>query len=343
MPNTRELFGIYDVAVVGAGFTGVITSIAAARAGARTIVLEGSGVLGGLVTGGRLTKPTGLVNGGIFRELIDRAVRHGGADAETRHTYLFPRGDALWRGTCAFDDASGVRREIAHAQERIRDPSALPTGPPPKPVKPLLVWLKCRARALLSDVHRSCDIVVQTLDRLHALVDVDRETGVEAGEGRHPPRHPAQRRAPQRRLRPGGCAGTRPCAHSARRANRASNLDVRPSLADRASALRSSPLRNAKRVRRNRRAALRARRCRGRTSHACLRRRPSVARFSRAYLRRSDRAPVERSRPSCSRSRPGKGECMFRRRHNPTPGRTSRLPRPRGATPLVTAMSRSSS
>ncbi|HTJ25216.1 MAG TPA: FAD-dependent oxidoreductase [Candidatus Limnocylindria bacterium] len=82
-----ELFGSYDVVVAGAGITGVVAAVAAARSGARTLLVEGSGVVGGLVTGGRLTKPTGVVNGGIFRELIDRAAGYGGADAATRKTY----------------------------------------------------------------------------------------------------------------------------------------------------------------------------------------------------------------------------------------------------------------
>ena len=45
-----------DVLVIGGGSTGVIAALAAARLGARTLVLERYGFLGGLVTGG----PTGL-------------------------------------------------------------------------------------------------------------------------------------------------------------------------------------------------------------------------------------------------------------------------------------------
>jgi flavin-dependent dehydrogenase len=52
-----EFVGQYDTVVVGAGITGTIASIASARAGDRTLLVEGSGVLGGIITGGRLTKP----------------------------------------------------------------------------------------------------------------------------------------------------------------------------------------------------------------------------------------------------------------------------------------------
>jgi hypothetical protein len=82
-----KLFGSYDVVVVGAGAAGTVASIRAAREGAKTLLLEGSGVLGGLVTGGRLTKPTGLINAGIFQELIDRCAALKGADATVRESY----------------------------------------------------------------------------------------------------------------------------------------------------------------------------------------------------------------------------------------------------------------
>jgi NADPH-dependent 2,4-dienoyl-CoA reductase/sulfur reductase-like enzyme len=82
-----KLFGSYDVVVVGAGAAGTVASIRAAREGARTLLLEGSGVLGGLVTGGRLTKPTGLINAGIFQELLDRCAALKGADPAVRESY----------------------------------------------------------------------------------------------------------------------------------------------------------------------------------------------------------------------------------------------------------------
>ena len=82
-----ELYGSYDVVIVGAGISGVCASIKAQREGAKTLLVEGSGVLGGLITGGRQTKSTGLINGGIFQELLDRCVAYKGADPEIRSSY----------------------------------------------------------------------------------------------------------------------------------------------------------------------------------------------------------------------------------------------------------------
>lgn len=82
-----ELFGEYDVAVAGAGMTGVVAATTTARTGARTLLVEGSGLIGGLITGGRLTKPTGLVQPGVYRELIDRAAGYGGADPGPQRSY----------------------------------------------------------------------------------------------------------------------------------------------------------------------------------------------------------------------------------------------------------------
>ena len=52
-----ELFGDYDVVVVGAGASGMVAAIRAAREGAKTLLLEATGFLGGLVTGGRRCGP----------------------------------------------------------------------------------------------------------------------------------------------------------------------------------------------------------------------------------------------------------------------------------------------
>jgi len=73
-------YGTYDVIVAGAGMSGVVAAAAAARHGARTLLVEGTGLIGGLITGGRLTKPTGIIQPGIYRELVKRAAGYGGAD-----------------------------------------------------------------------------------------------------------------------------------------------------------------------------------------------------------------------------------------------------------------------
>jgi hypothetical protein len=82
-----NLFGSYDVVVTGAGSSGIVAAIRAAREGAKTLLLEGTGFLGGLITGGRLTKPTGLINSAIFHEMLDRCVGYRGADGRVRESY----------------------------------------------------------------------------------------------------------------------------------------------------------------------------------------------------------------------------------------------------------------
>lgn len=82
-----EYLGDYDTIVVGAGVTGIVASVAAARHGARVLLVESSGLLGGLITGGRLTKPTGIVQPGVYRDLIKRAADYGGADPNVQSSY----------------------------------------------------------------------------------------------------------------------------------------------------------------------------------------------------------------------------------------------------------------
>lgn len=75
----------YDVAVIGGGTAGAAAAIAAARAGARTIVIEKNGMLGGTMTSACVNFP-GLffawgerVIGGIPWELIERLCALDGA------------------------------------------------------------------------------------------------------------------------------------------------------------------------------------------------------------------------------------------------------------------------
>jgi flavin-dependent dehydrogenase len=82
-----NLFGTYDVVVTGAGSSGIVAAIRAAREGANVLLLEGTGFLGGLITGGRLTKPTGLINSAIFHEMLERCVGYKGADGRVRESY----------------------------------------------------------------------------------------------------------------------------------------------------------------------------------------------------------------------------------------------------------------
>lgn len=104
-----DLFGSYDVVVVGAGAAGIVTAIRSARAGARTLLAESTGVLGGLVTGGRLTKPTGLINGGTFNEMLERCAAYKGADNKVRESY--------WGAYTGAFDAETMQRVIIEMVE----------------------------------------------------------------------------------------------------------------------------------------------------------------------------------------------------------------------------------
>ena len=63
--GARELpvYGEYDVVVVGGGMAGVGAALAAAQAGAKTIVVENTSALGGLVTMGVVNIPMDFVSG----------------------------------------------------------------------------------------------------------------------------------------------------------------------------------------------------------------------------------------------------------------------------------------
>ena len=84
-----------DVAVVGGGPAGIISALAAKRAGAETLLIERHGHLGGLLTGGYVTKPQAPVVGGIPEEFFKRVANLGGARGNLKyrlhdgtHTYF---------------------------------------------------------------------------------------------------------------------------------------------------------------------------------------------------------------------------------------------------------------
>lgn len=68
-----------DVVVVGGGTTGPIAAIAAARRGRKVVLIERFGSLGGILTLGLNTKPSGALVGGIPLEIWNLARSVGGA------------------------------------------------------------------------------------------------------------------------------------------------------------------------------------------------------------------------------------------------------------------------
>lgn len=68
-----------DIVVVGGGTTGPVAAIAAARRGKKVVLIERFGSLGGILTLGLNTKPSGALIGGIPLEIWNLARSAGGA------------------------------------------------------------------------------------------------------------------------------------------------------------------------------------------------------------------------------------------------------------------------
>lgn len=67
----------YDVVVCGGGPSGTSAALAAARAGATTLLIEGMGQLGGMGVSGMVSEWLGGDNGGIFHEFATEAIKQG--------------------------------------------------------------------------------------------------------------------------------------------------------------------------------------------------------------------------------------------------------------------------
>ena len=84
-----------EVLVVGGGPGGMVAALAAARSGARTLLVERQGYLGGMATAGLMTSFNGFRNEhppdhvqtvrGLAQEIVDRLLAAGGAGGCTAH------------------------------------------------------------------------------------------------------------------------------------------------------------------------------------------------------------------------------------------------------------------
>ncbi|HHV63004.1 MAG TPA: FAD-dependent oxidoreductase [Firmicutes bacterium] len=106
-----------DIVVAGGGFAGITAAISAARNGARVILIEKAGFLGGLATGGLVNYVTPYkdwyeqVVGGLAEEIIEKlkhlGAREGEYDVSEEHPWLAQERD--WK-TRLFGDTQGRKR-----------------------------------------------------------------------------------------------------------------------------------------------------------------------------------------------------------------------------------------
>lgn len=118
-----------DVAVVGGGPGGIMAALAAARTGAKTLLIERYGFLGGMATAGLMTSFNGFRNEhppdhvqtvrGIAQELVDRLLAAGGACACTAHGNFGPMQPGRCPYAVSFDSEilKRVALEMLHEAE----------------------------------------------------------------------------------------------------------------------------------------------------------------------------------------------------------------------------------
>jgi len=119
-----------DVLVVGGGSAGVAAAVSAARSGARVVLAERYGSLGGLATGGLiallLTLDDGRgrqVIGGLCQEVTERLTGAGGAFHPPREEWGSTdreRIEHYWRSGLVWGGKRGVRYSVAYDPEVLR-------------------------------------------------------------------------------------------------------------------------------------------------------------------------------------------------------------------------------
>ncbi len=80
----------YDVIVAGAGPAGVAAAISAARQGAKTLIIEQQGRLGGISTSGLMSHFTGTVGNRLYHEILERASQKNHFEKGLKTTRIDP-------------------------------------------------------------------------------------------------------------------------------------------------------------------------------------------------------------------------------------------------------------
>lgn len=83
IPVTRKV----DVLVLGAGPAGVSAAVTAGREGARTLLVEPCGNVGGIATEGLMSHWTGNTEGGIYEEILERSAEGAGELKDERNAF----------------------------------------------------------------------------------------------------------------------------------------------------------------------------------------------------------------------------------------------------------------
>lgn len=114
--NEVKNYGDYDVVVCGGGIAGISAAIAAARSGAKTVLIENQYMLGGLATAGLVTIYLPLCDGmghqlsfGLAEELLRLSVSVGGENTEIQ-----PKALRIWCGNGTAEDREKVRFETQY-------------------------------------------------------------------------------------------------------------------------------------------------------------------------------------------------------------------------------------
>ena len=88
--RTLPVAGTFDVIVAGSGPAGIGAAVAAGRMGARVLLLESAGRVGGISTSGLMSHFTGTVGNQLYWEILRRAAEKNPFDREPYQVAIDP-------------------------------------------------------------------------------------------------------------------------------------------------------------------------------------------------------------------------------------------------------------